>query len=331
MKRSMMFYLTLPLAMAGCNPEPPSGNTTGEDETEGITTLDTVGDGDGDNGDGDGDNGDGDGEGDGDGAPMDAPDCGEVMITPTYIPPNVMLVVDASGSMVYEPNNWDHDLDGNTPLVTRWFSLHGVVDTVMSNYGPAMNSGLQRFPSAAACDPSPCYNVTSCTTETSPEVEMALDNGAAVLAALPGPNADSTEIEGGTPATKGMVSAINHLLTLPEELPRYVVLITDGAANCNTDLPFPDYIEFYDETLPTTKTSRPSSSGSTSSTCCWAPAPMVRPRPTPTSASMTLHSPVVRQRTAAMTLRSSSTPPTKPSCWTPSKRSSAPSPSARSI
>jgi hypothetical protein len=38
----------------------------------------------------------------------------------------------------------------------------------------------------------------------------------------------------------------------PEEVPRYILLVADGAANCNTDLPFPDYIEFYDETLPTT-------------------------------------------------------------------------------
>jgi hypothetical protein len=163
-----------------------------------------------------------------------------------------MLVVDASGSMVLPANNWDHDLDPNTTEVTRWFSLHGVVDSIMTNYGAAMYSGLQRFPSAAACDPHPCYNATSCTTETTPEVEIALDNGAAVLAGIPGAMADATEIEGGTPATKGFVSGRDHLLTQPEELPRYILLVTDGAANCNTDLPFPDYIESYDETLPTT-------------------------------------------------------------------------------
>lgn len=248
MKRSMMICLTLPFAMAGCG-TPPSSSTTGEDETEGITTLSTIGDGDGDSGDGDGDGDPGDGDGDGG---MDMPSCGEVSITPTYIPPNVMLVVDASGSMVFAGNNWDHDLDSNTPEVTRWFSLHGVVDTVMSNFGPAMYSGLQRFPAASACDPNPCYNATSCTTETSPEVDIAIDNGAAILSALPGPDADDTEIEGGTPATKGVVSAVNHLMEQPPELPRYILLVTDGAANCNTDLPFPDYIEFYDETLPTT-------------------------------------------------------------------------------
>jgi hypothetical protein len=250
MKRSMMLSLTLPFALAACPAGPPSSSGTGEDETEGISTLTTIGDGDGDptgDGDGDGDPGDGDGD-----SGMDMPSCGEVEISATYVPPQIMLVVDASGSMVFEPNNWDHDLDSNTPEVTRWFSLHGVVDTIMTNFGPAMLSGLQRFPSAAACDPNPCYNATSCSTESTPEVDIAIDNGAAILAALPGPQADATEIEGGTPATKGIVSALDHLLMQPAELPRYLLLITDGAANCNTDLPFPDYIEMYDETLPTT-------------------------------------------------------------------------------
>jgi hypothetical protein len=245
----MMFCLTLPFAVAGC-PSTPSGSTTGEDETEGISSFGTLGDGDGDPGDGDGDSGDGDG--DSSEAGMDFANCGEVSIVPTYVPPRVMLVVDASGSMVLAQNKWDHDLDDLTPDVTRWFSLHGVVDTVMTNFGAAMHSGLQRFPSAAACDPHPCYNATSCTTETTPEVDSALDNGQAILAALPGADADDTEIEGGTPATKGIVSAINHLLDQPEDLPNYILLVTDGAANCNTTLPFPDYIEFYDETLPIT-------------------------------------------------------------------------------
>jgi hypothetical protein len=75
MKRSMMICLTLPFAMAGCTTDPPSGTTTGEDETEGISTFMSLGDGDGDQGDGDADQGDGDGDqGDGDGEPaMDMP------------------------------------------------------------------------------------------------------------------------------------------------------------------------------------------------------------------------------------------------------------------
>ncbi|KIG19292.1 Endo-1,4-beta-xylanase A precursor [Enhygromyxa salina] len=216
------------------------------------------GDGDGDTGDGDGDAGDGDGDpatsGDGDGD--DGMNCGEVSIAPEYVPPNVVLVVDASGSMVI--NSWDHDLDDQTPDVTRWNSLHGVVVTVMDQFGPAMNAGIQRFPSEDACpnatqQSSNCYNADSCITNGMPEVGVALDNGAAIISAIPGANANSLEIVGGTPATRGMNSAVAHLEAQSPDLARYVLLITDGAANCTPggQTTF-DLIEVYDDTLAPT-------------------------------------------------------------------------------
>src|SRR5690606_14516593 len=157
------------------------GNNTGDDDETGVTTLPG---GDGDPvGDGDGDPFPGDGDGDGDGD--DEPDCGSVSITPEYTPPNVMLVVDASGSMI--SNSWDHDLDPNTPDETRWKTLYGVVETLMNQFGPAMNAGIKRFPSESACDPNPCYNETACVVEPDPEVGVGPDNGGAILAAIPGP------------------------------------------------------------------------------------------------------------------------------------------------
>jgi hypothetical protein len=213
-------------------------------------------------GDGDGDPGDGDGDGDLDttGETTDdsdtSPNCGEVSIVPTYVPPNVVLVVDASGSMVL--NSWDHDLNGGTPDVTRWNSLHGVVTSVMGEFGSSMNAGIQRFPSEDACpdatqQSSNCYNADSCITNNAPEVSIALDNGAAILAAIPGANAGVTEIVGGTPATHGINGAVSHLMSQPEELDRYILLITDGAANCTPggQSTF-DLIELYDETLAPT-------------------------------------------------------------------------------
>jgi hypothetical protein len=182
----------------------------------------------------------------------DNDDCGEVSIVPEYVPPNVMLVVDASGSMI--SNTWDHDLDGGTPNVTRWNTLYGVVEIVMNNFGGAMNSGLQRFPSADACpnatpQSSNCYNADACIVNDTPEVGIAADNAAAILASIPGANANNVEVVGGTPAVAGFISARDHLLTQPAGIPNYVLLITDGAANCVDGLPFPEFIETYDEGL----------------------------------------------------------------------------------
>ena len=253
-----VLWVGLIAGLAGCtDSSQDDAGIDGADDTTGITTMPTTttttgGDGDGDaTGDGDGDTASGDGDGDGMTGDGDGdPSCGEVEIFPEYVPPNVMLVVDASGSMVSQ--SWDHDLDDQTPDVTRWSSLHGVVQSVMDQFGQAMYAGIQRFPAEAACDPDPCYNLTSCTTEAVPEVGVALDNAGAVLAAIPGAGAGSDEVEGGTPATKGIVSAIDHLDMQEQGLGNYILLVTDGAANCNTTLEHPDYIEQYDETLPTT-------------------------------------------------------------------------------
>lgn len=257
MNRSMIMCVTLPLALAfiGCTDDGGQSDTADGDEADtGITTLgtETTADGGTETTD-DGPTTDDTtttATGDTTTATTDGPNCGEVSIVPTYVPPNVMFVVDASGSMVN--NSWDDDLDPNTPDVTRWNTLHGVVDAVMNQFGAAMGAGLQRFPSADACL---CYGAGGCVVGDQPEVNVTLDNGAAILAAMPGANADDTEIVGGTPATKGIQSAVDHLLTLPAENPRYIVLITDGAANCDPTVDQNNsmaLMEDYDETLPVT-------------------------------------------------------------------------------
>ncbi len=253
MNRSMLICATLPLALvvslSACSGDDgPSG--TGDDET-GITT--TPGDGDGDQttgGDGDstttGD-GDGDASGDGDG---EGPDCGMVSIAPEYVPPNVMLVVDASGSMV--KNSWDHDLNPNTPVETRWKTLYGVVESILGQFGAAMNAGVQRFPSEDACDPA-CTQANACNVSDTPEVSVAFNNGAAILAALPPADDMGASIEGGTPATKGINSAVAHLQSLAADVPRYILFITDGAANCTPGTEGTnDAYELYDTTLAPT-------------------------------------------------------------------------------
>src|SRR5690606_263351 len=179
--------------------------------------------------DGDGDNG-----------------CGAVPFDLEYLPPNVMWVVDTSGSMGLL---WDHDLNPNTPAQTRWKVLHGAISTVMQQFGPATNAGIQRFPSEAACDPNPCYNSTGCLVSESPDVGVALNNGAAMLAAMPGADDDGTSIEGGGPITSAINSAVTYLSSLAPEVPRHIVLITDGAANCTPGFAIPELLESYDETL----------------------------------------------------------------------------------
>ena len=247
-----------------------SGSETTLSGGEGSEGAEAEGDGDGDattTGDGDGDpttTGDGDGDptttGDGDGDPTTTGDgdgdmtttggnetnqaCDEFAVVLEPIAPNVMLVLDKSRSMF--TNSWDHDNNANTPQITRWNSLYQVVDNIVTTFDGSINFGANLFPSVQAQN---VYGGAACITSDFPEVTVGPGNGPAILATIPGPNVVNSY--GGTPATLGITTALDHLLTLNPAIPRVMILVTDGAANCdqnaqnNTQL-----FEVYDANLP---------------------------------------------------------------------------------
>jgi hypothetical protein len=152
--------------------------------------------------------------------------CGEATFALESIPPNVMLVLDKSGSMLI---SWDQDGNGS-PDGTRWNSLHTVVQFVTSSFDDTVNFGAVLFPSR---DAEPVFGEEACLVNEAPEVPVAPTNSAAILAGIPGAN--SSQIFGATPATAGMVTAVAHLETLDPTVPRFIILVTDGAANCSED------------------------------------------------------------------------------------------------
>lgn len=170
-------------------------------------------------------------------------DVAEATLQP--VPPNVMLVLDKSGSMV--SNSWDHDDDPNTPVVTRWHSLYDVVDFVVTTFDTQINFGANLFPSTLA---TATLDDNACIVSNMPEIPVAPVNGANILGGIPGPN--ETNINGGTPATAGFVVARDHLEALNPDNPRAVVFIFDGAANCMDGTTWPQQFNLYDSNLPAT-------------------------------------------------------------------------------
>jgi hypothetical protein len=175
------------------------------------------------------------------------PTCGPEFFGFQFIPttPNVMLVLDKSRSM---SNLWDHDADINTAEISRWNSLYNVVQFVTSMFETEMNFGAQLFPSADAYLDEPT-NEFSCKMEAMPEVGVGAGTSAAILAAIP--DAGDFSISGGTPATQGIANARAHLLAQPADEARAIVLLTDGAANCNPNETPAQTLFAYDSTLPT--------------------------------------------------------------------------------
>lgn len=166
----------------------------------------------------------------------------DFVLTPT--PPNVMLVLDKSRSMT---NLWDHDNDSSTPEISRWHSLYNVVESLTAEFGDRMNFGAQLFPSASAYLDEPT-NAFSCLVEGEPEVPVGPDTGAAILGAMP--PAGDFAISGGTPAVAGLSGALAHLMTLPADEPRVILLLTDGAANCSDAEAPEDTLFVYDAETP---------------------------------------------------------------------------------
>jgi hypothetical protein len=163
-------------------------------------------------------------------------------ISPTT--PSVMLVLDKSRSM---SNLWDHDLDASTPEISRWHSLHNVVEHLVTDFGEHVDFGAQLFPSTDAWLDEP-VNDWSCRVLTEPEVAVGPGTGDQILAAIPA--GEDFSISGGTPAAAGLRSAIDHLHATAPEGPRAVVFVTDGAANCNAEQLPADTLFVYDEDVP---------------------------------------------------------------------------------
>jgi hypothetical protein len=152
-------------------------------------------------------------------------------------------VLDKSASML---QLWDHDANNGTPNVTRWYSLWAVVDQILTGFNDSFNFGMNLFPAANA---QAVYGPNAClVNDNMVEVEVAAMNKDAIIAALPAQG--NMTIAGGTPTSRGMTAALNHLKSLDAAIPRVVILVTDGAANCSTSaMSNMELFEVYDANL----------------------------------------------------------------------------------
>ncbi|MDC0666817.1 vWA domain-containing protein [Nannocystis radixulma] len=169
--------------------------------------------------------------------------CNEMQVVLQPVVPNVMLVLDKSGSML---TKWDHDANPNTATVSRWYSLYAVVDQVLTAFNANFNFGMNLFPNKQAVDG---YNVGACPVNPNVEIPVAPFNKNAIMNALPAQN--NMTIKGGTPTAAGVTAALNHLKTLDPAIPRGIMLITDGAANCISGAMDAGLFEVYDQSLHT--------------------------------------------------------------------------------
>lgn len=149
-------------------------------------------------------------------------DCGEKVFPAESLPPNVMLVLDKSGSMYFQ--SW---IDGGVSK-RRWASLYSVTESLLRRLDGRFNFGLKLFPALGAQESSD--KTIACRLEAGVEVECGPGHADKILNTMPGPDA---EVYGDTPTVSGLSAAYEYLATLNTPNPKAIVLIVDGEINCS--------------------------------------------------------------------------------------------------
>lgn len=135
-------------------------------------------------------------------------ECLEGDFTLTAASPEVMLVLDRSGSMSSAFGSG-----------TRWSTLTSALEVTLPSTNESMALGLTMFPAAGAGE---------CRAPLAPELSPSTGQVSALLSAL-----RSTTLVGGTPTVDALdVAAAGFTSTKP----RAMVLATDGLPNCNATL-----------------------------------------------------------------------------------------------
>jgi hypothetical protein len=147
----------------------------------------------------------------------DGGNCGITTAPLNKQPPDVLLVLDKTGSLLDAMDSSKQCAAGSTTCQQRWATLVSGLNAVLTSSSTNVNWGLETFNSDGSCGVAP------------PEVPIA--PGAAGATAVQTYIAGITP-NGSTPTTLAITTAVTYLQTLTDPNPKYILLATDGEPNC---------------------------------------------------------------------------------------------------
>jgi hypothetical protein len=160
----------------------------------------------------------GSGSGGGNGIPQEPMGCGKQTfpIQTSKQAPNIMMVVDESGSM-------KDPIAGSN--MSKWTALVGAVNTLLTAYSGSAQWGLSIFPHSPA---------NTCSAGTV-DIAVAPNTTMSILSKL---NAMTDQTIGGnTPTTQTLQAMLGSAAGLADATrANYVLLMTDGEPNCGGDV-----------------------------------------------------------------------------------------------
>ena len=147
--------------------------------------------------------------------------CIEANPTTMNLPPDVLIVLDRSGSMT-------EDLDGNTcpgnggcGTTSKWSVATTTLGTYLPTVETTVNWGLKLFASGNSGG--------TCTVSSGAEVMPAPMNASTITQRL-----SMVQPGSSTPTTMALMAASAYLKTVNDGNPKFILLATDGIPTCGT-------------------------------------------------------------------------------------------------
>ena len=143
--------------------------------------------------------------------------CAEANPQTTNLPPDVLIVLDRSGSM----NDDLNDQPCMAGCTSKWTTAVQTLTSYLPTVQSSVNWGLKLFATAT--------NNNTCNVSNGPEVAPAANNAMAIINRL-----NMTTAGSSTPTTAAMKAASAYLKTLNDGNPKFILLATDGIPTCGT-------------------------------------------------------------------------------------------------
>lgn len=141
--------------------------------------------------------------------------CGSLVELLQPIPPDVLLVLDKSGSMNNRPDNTT--CQGGCGASSKWAQVTAAIEHVVGMTA-SVNWGLKLFATSN----------NGCAVDNGVEVPVGQSNAAAITSAIA-----RAQLGSRTPTRLAESVGAAYLGTLTDQRPKYLLLATDGLPNCD--------------------------------------------------------------------------------------------------
>ena len=145
----------------------------------------------------------------------DGTNCGLQSYGLQNVPPDLLIVLDKSGSMANQPDDTACPRRVAT-CETKWADMTAGINMVVAQTQSTIRWGLKYFSTNDACGVS-----------DGAQVAIAPNNAMAISGSI-----NQTNPNGSTPTRLAVTSATTYLMSVTDPNPKYILLATDGEPNC---------------------------------------------------------------------------------------------------